>query len=276
MANQSFIYLCIVVVIALLELSTQRFRIIGISARDGWLDLLFFLQSMIVVGPIMAYGLAAVQTHLLPGYVGHFANLAVGWQFLAFIIFDDLVQYWFHRAVHKYRVLWPLHSPHHSAPYMGIRMVFRNGFFYNLIFPNVWLSGLLVYLGFGQVFLIYSLLKAVVTLLAHSELRWDEPLYRHAALRPLAWLLEHTISTPATHFAHHAANENDGIGKPNGNYGNLLFFWDVLFGTALITRYYPAQFGLPDAEAQSAWYVMLFYPLFRARSNSETKQKARS
>lgn len=262
---QSFIYLSIVIVIALCELGAQRFHLVGISVRDNWLDLVFFLQSWVVVGPLLAYGLAAVETHFLPEYAGRFASVAFGWQFLAFIIFDDLVQYWFHRAVHTYRWLWPLHSPHHSAPYMGIRMVFRNGFFYNLIFPNVWLSGLLVYLGFGKAFLWYSLLKALVTLLAHSELRWDAPLYRRPALRPLAWLLERTISTPATHFAHHAANANDGIGNYNGNYGNLLFFWDVLFGTALITRRYPEQYGLPNAERADSWRVMLFYPLFRAR-----------
>jgi sterol desaturase/sphingolipid hydroxylase (fatty acid hydroxylase superfamily) len=216
--------------------------------------------------------LAALQTHWLPDYAGRFADTPLVLQFLAFVIFDDLVQYWFHRAVHTSRWLWPLHRPHHSAPYMGVRMVFRNGFFYTVIFPNVWLSGLLVYLGFGRVFLFYSLLKAVVTMSAHSELRWDAVLYRHAALRPVAWVLERTISTPATHFAHHAAHEDDGVGRSNGNYGNLLFIWDILFGTALITRRYPVEFGLPDkTERDAPWYVMLFYPLFRLRPDAHKR-----
>lgn len=275
MDTHSSLYLGIIVGIALLELAFQRFKFDGISARDGWLDLTFFLQSMVVVGPIIAYGMAAIETHLLPEYAGRLVNTPVWLQFLAFVVFEDLVQYWFHRAVHTFPILWPLHMPHHSTPYMGVRMVFRNGFFYNLIFPNVWLAALLVYLGFGEVYLYYSVLKTIVTMSAHSELRWDAYLYRHAALRPIAWLLEHTISTPATHFAHHAAVEGDGVGNYNGNYGNLFFFWDILFGTALISRRYPERFGLPpDSPDQDAsWYVMVFYPLFR---RSDNNKKARS
>ena len=86
-------------------------------------------------------------------------------------------------------------------------------------------------------------------------------------LAPLAWIVERTISTPATHFAHHTPSSDDGIGHPRGNYGNFLFFWDVLFGAARITRRYPERFGLPpEADGRAdPWYVYIFYPLFRAR-----------
>ena len=30
--------------------------------------------------------------------------------------------------------------------------------------------------------------------------------------------------------------QDDGIGHYTGNYGNLLFIWDIIFGTARITR----------------------------------------
>ena len=49
-----------------------------------------------------------------------------------------------------------------------------------------------------------------------------------------------------------------------GNYGNLLFFWDVLFGTAKITRRFPEQFGvenLPDTSAGE----QLLWPLVRTK-----------
>ena len=71
---------------------------------------------------------------------------------------------------------------------------------------------------------------------AHSSWRWDEALYKIPALHPLMWVLERTISTPATHHAHHALTQDDGIGHYAGNFGNLLFLWDVIFGTARITR----------------------------------------
>jgi hypothetical protein len=42
-------------------------------------------------------------------------------------------------------------------------------------------------------------------------------------------VVERTISTPPTHFSHHALVQGDGIGHYSG-IGNLLFLWDVLYG----------------------------------------------
>jgi sterol desaturase/sphingolipid hydroxylase (fatty acid hydroxylase superfamily) len=252
------------------EIAAGRFRSPFSSRAETWLDVLSLAQAWFVVAPLVVLGSLLIQRQVIPQYAGAWA--AVPWwaQFLAFVIADDLVQYWCHRASHAVPFLWGLHKLHHTPPYMGVRIVWRNGFFYNLFLPNVWLSGLLVYLGFGKVYLAYHLLKAVVTMGAHSEVRWDAVLYRHRALAPVAWLVERTFSTPATHFAHHAATEADGIGHYNGNYGNMLFFWDVLFGTAHITRRYPERFGLDYAggEPKDPWYVLMFYPLFRRRTGS--------
>lgn len=54
------------------------------------------------------------------------------------------------------------------------------------------------------------------------------------------WMIEQTISTSATHWARHALTNTGSIGHYKGNFGNLLSFWDMLFGTAHITRKYPA------------------------------------
>ncbi len=72
--------------------------------------------------------------------------------------------------------------------------------------------------------------------------------------------MERTISTPATHSAHHGKHQSDGITNYKGNYGNLLFFWDVLFGTARITRKYPDEFGVENLEPVTA-AQQLFWPL---------------
>lgn len=129
--------------------------------------------------------------------------------------------------------------------------------------PGIWISAYLVFLGLGPVLPWYVLIKTLVIFGAHSELRWDKFLYRWPWLHPLAWIVERTISTPATHFAHHAITQDDGIGHYKGNYGNLLFFWDILFGTAKITRRYPARVGLKDDLDHGAerWWVQLLYPI---------------
>ena len=78
---------------------------------------------------------------------------------------------------------------------------------------------------------------------------------------------ERTISTPATHWAHHAMTNADGIGHYTGNFGNLLFVWDLIFGSAHITRKYPAKVGLRDDElfGKEKWPAEMFYPLAQSK-----------
>ena len=81
------------------------------------------------------------------------------------------------------------------------------------------------------------------------------------------WVVQRTISTPSTHWAHHAITNDDGIGYYKGNFGNLLFFWDVLFGSAHITQQFPAKVGLMDDVlfGKEKWYIELFYPIFQSK-----------
>ena len=48
---------------------------------------------------------------------------------------------------------------------------------------------------------------------------------------------------------------------------DTLFFWDVLFGSAHITRQYPASVGLKDDRlfGQERWYHPMFYPFLQSR-----------
>ena len=250
----------------LLELAFRRFPL-KVSREGNWLDLAAFVMASFLVGPLIVLGTAAIETHVIPDYAGALAGMAWYWQLLAFLVLDDMVQYWWHRMTHAVPFLWGLHKFHHTPQYMGVRIIWRNGFLYDLLLPNLWFSGVLVYLGFGPVYFWYYVTKLIVTMGAHSTLRWDAVLYRHKALHPLAWIVERTLSTPATHFAHHALREDDGIGHYNGNFGNLLFFWDVLFGTARITRQYPPAYGVevPAGGKPDPWYVLIFYPLIRSK-----------
>jgi len=178
-----------------------------------------------------------------------------------------MTQYWWHRLSHS-PLMWPLHRAHHSASYMSIRITYRNNFFYYLMMPGLWIGGALLYLGVGgMVYAVYMVVKLLVILGAHCAWRWDEPLYRIRALHPLVWVLERTLSTPATHWAHHAITNEDGIGHYKGNFGNLLFFWDVLFGSAHITRRYPAQVGLIDDRlfGEEKWQHQMFYPVLQSQ-----------
>jgi sterol desaturase/sphingolipid hydroxylase (fatty acid hydroxylase superfamily) len=248
----------------LAELLQRRFFPREATREDNRLDL-----AVTLLFPILSLAVLAASTALcawlLPDHRGAWAEWPWWQMLIALLLADDLTQYWWHRLSHT-SIMWPLHRAHHSAAYMSVRVVYRNNAFYYLLMPGLWLSGALVYLGFGWVFVAYTIIKLTVIIGAHSSVRWDQALYDRPALRPLAWLLERTISTPATHFAHHALTQDDGIGHYRGNYGNLLFLWDVLFGTAHITRRYPPAYGLPDdrTHGPEPWLTQFTYPLLRS------------
>lgn len=249
----------------LLEFALGKARGMNASRGDNILDMLCVALLAGFTQPFIFWLVQQAGLAWAPGNQGVWSGLP--WYAMAgmLLIADDMTQYWWHRASHS-PLLWPLHRAHHSAQYMSARIIYRNNFFYYLAMPGLWLSGILIYLGFAEVYLVYIVIKLAVITGAHSAVKWDAPLYRIKALKPLMWLVQRTVSTPSTHYAHHAMY-NDGIGFYTGNFGNLLFFWDVLFGTAHITQRYPAHIGLRDDQlfGKERWWVEMFYPLFRSK-----------
>ena len=265
---QNLLIVCLLLGFASMEYLSRRYRdTVHANGNDTRLELLMFLSLLAITQPLAILVTAKLGARLVPQYKDILADLPWWVMVGILVIGDDLTQYLWHRVSHS-PLLWPLHRAHHSAQYMSIRITFRNNFFYYLMMPGLWIGGALLYLGFGGlVYALYVVVKLAVILGAHCAWRWDEPLYRVRALRPVMWVLERTISTPATHWAHHAISNDDGIGNYKGNFGNLLFFWDVLFGTALITRKYPEQVGLIDDQlfGEERWYHQMFYPLLQSR-----------
>lgn len=254
----------------LAEVLSGRYAKLSI-ARDDWkIESVMLLLLLVLIQPGIFLGVNWLGLRYAPHLHNALAFMPAWGMFIALLFADDLTQYWWHRISHS-PALWPLHRAHHSAGYMSVRVVYRNNFFYYAMMPGLWISAVLIYLGFGNVYVVYVVLKLLVIIGAHSAVRWDEPLYKIRALHPLMWLVERTISTPATHFAHHAITNEDGIGHYKGNFGNFLFLWDVLFGTALITRQYPHTVGLQDdvSYGKEAWSAEVFFPVFKStRSHS--------
>lgn len=218
------------------------------------LTLLGLTQPAIIVVSGLLMG------HFAPELRGALADLNVLAAIGLFLVCDDLTQYLWHRASHSTPWLYNLHRAHHDARYMSVRLVYRNNLFYYAMMPGIWLSGALVYLGLGWVYAGYLVVKMAVIIGAHSDMAWDRPLYRIKWLSPVMWVVERTISTPATHHAHHGRHASDPAVNYKGNYGNLLFFWDVLFGTAKITRSYPESYGVENL-APSGFGQQLAWPL---------------
>ncbi|MEJ6596186.1 sterol desaturase family protein [Parasphingorhabdus sp.] len=221
----------------------------------GSFVLLVITQPGIIIAAQYILGAAA------PQWAGALAGIPLIAVIGLFLIFDDMMQYFWHRLSHSVPFLYNLHRSHHNAKYMSMRLVYRNNIFYYLTMPSIWFSGALIYLGLGWVYVFYIILKMAVIVGAHSDVAWDEPLYKIKWMSPVMWLVERTISTPATHHAHHGRHKSDGVTHYKGNFGNLLFFWDVLFGTAKITRRYPETYGVENL-APATLGQQLAWPIF--------------
>ena len=248
---------------ALLEaISVGFFRKAGATRQDAIVEIVGTFVLIAVTQPlVIAAGFALAQ-----GMAPHARDALIAWpvlgQLALLLLCEDMMQYWWHRASHTVPWLYKLHRPHHNAEYMSVRVVYRNNIFYYALMPSLWIAGALIYLGLGWLYAGYTVVKMAVIIGAHSDIRWDRPLYRNRITAPLMWIVERTISTPATHFAHHGRHAQDGITNYKGNFGNLLFLWDMIFGTAKITRRYPELYGVENLPPTSA-AEQLLWPLVR-------------
>lgn len=229
--------------------------------NDGIVETISTVLLLTVTQPSIILFVNWLGLRWFPQYQGALSGIGFWLALTLFLVFEDMMQYWWHRASHSFAWLYNLHRAHHNARYMSVRLVYRNNIIYYAMMPSIWLSGVLIYLGLGWFYAGYLIVKMLVIIGAHSDVAWDAPLYRIKWLSPVMWVVERTISTPATHHAHHGRHLSDPATHYKGNYGNLLFFWDVLFGTAKITRRYPQSYGvenLPDATLGQ----QLLWPIF--------------
>ncbi|GAL83588.1 sterol desaturase [Sporocytophaga myxococcoides] len=226
-------------------------------------DLICYAAPKILLTPVFAFFSLKALPVLFPGMMGIFSWVPFWFGFAIIAVADDLTQYWYHRLHHEIPWLWRFHRTHHSASYMGMAMASRQNVIYTVFFSQTYVTATLVFLGLGFPALFVKVLKSFITISAHSSIPWDKPFYKYRILNPIAWVLERLISTPATHHAHHA-DANDGVGHYKGNFGNMFFIWDMIFGTGLITRQYPAGYGVKHYFKEE-WYVQFLWPFFKSK-----------
>lgn len=234
------------------------------TKNEKVLDIVCFIVPKLVVRPFIAYIGLLLFPILLPNAKGMFAWVPFGWAFLIIAVADDLTQYWYHRIHHQLPWLWRFHRTHHSAPYMGMAMASRQNIIFTIFFSQIYLTTTLVYLGLGYAALFVGGIKALITTGAHSSIKWDKPFYTNKYLKPVGWVMERLISTPATHHAHHADTADDGVGNYKGNFGNMFFIWDLIFKTGIITRQYPKSYGIKHYK-QEEWYAQFMWPIFKSK-----------
>jgi sterol desaturase/sphingolipid hydroxylase (fatty acid hydroxylase superfamily) len=134
-----------------------------------------------------------------------------------FIVFisQDFCFYWLHRSEHYNRVLWAVHSNHHSSEKYNFTVALRSSVlqpFYRFIFYIP-----IAFIGFDglSIMFIYAV-NQFYQFFLHTELIGKFP----------KWY-ENIFVTPSHHRVHHASN----IKYLDKNMGQVLIIWDKLFGT---------------------------------------------
>lgn len=256
----------VAVALLLAELGLGHFRRQRMPGNDKLLNLVSFLQDSTITRPLVALVTAAGMSLLCPEGRGRLAELPLWPTFILFVLGQDLVHYWFHRMAHEWQWLWNIHRTHHSARSMSVVMTPRLNVLWELLLPVNYTAGVAIYLGLGQVYLMWWALRAVLNFVTHSSLRWDLPLYEIRWLQPAIWLTERLFTTVDAHHGHHSTE------YPACNFAPVVILWDFIFGTARLHHARPAEIGIAD-EPDYAWYRQLWWPLMPLRESNGTNNE---
>jgi sterol desaturase/sphingolipid hydroxylase (fatty acid hydroxylase superfamily) len=190
------------------------------SSEHAWFNIRYTVVMLGILAGLrpLLLGVPLMFTRALGvGWIT-FAPGALGWwcAFLAVLVMTDLLEYLFHRAQHRFSVLWRMHELHHSAEHYDVTLSYRHFWFEPL------LKMTLLYPLIGVVFNVpaaVGMAVGIVFLVNHHVA------HMNVRLSPRRFLL--LISHPQYHRLHHSRNECDY----NKNFCDLLPLWDILFGT---------------------------------------------
>ncbi len=142
---------------------------------------------------------------------------------IIYLVLFDFVDYWYHRAQHRFSRFWALHAVHHSQRQMTMWSDNRNHLLDDLIRSSVLVfASYLLGVPPGQ-FILVVVITQVLESLSHANVRmsfgrWGERL----------------LVSPKFHRKHHAMAFDASHAGPAGGYNFAVLFpiWDVLFRTA--------------------------------------------
>jgi len=193
---------------------------------------------------LIAYALiqSAVLSVVIDGLVGAL-DAATGasrhrligdWPFVAqvalLVITHDFYIYWFHRAQHRFPLLWRLHEAHHSAREVDWIAGSRSHALEIIINQTIEVAPMVLLGASTDVMLCKGAISIV----------WG--MWIHANIDVHTGWLQHIINGPEVHRWHHAID----YAPPGRNFATKLALWDYLFGTVERRPGKPSGYGLAD------------------------------
>jgi len=182
----------------------------------------------------------------VPPTLERLAPVLLGQPVLTFIVYAvilDAADYWRHRLSHRLRWWWALHSLHHAQRQMTFWSDDRNHVLDDLI-SALWFGAIALLIGVPPMqFPLLVLVLRFIESLSHANARvW------------FGVVGERLLVSPRFHRAHHGVLAH---GRRSCNYGAVLPWWDILFGTANFSREHVPT-GDPsgdEAAATGSWFA---------------------
>jgi sterol desaturase/sphingolipid hydroxylase (fatty acid hydroxylase superfamily) len=229
-------------------LPLERWRPVERWANNDavWSDVAYTVLSRVGVLPLVTYVMFYRAQVLVSGWMadrglvpptleGLFPFL-LGQQVVTFVLYAiilDFAEYWRHRLSHQFRWWWALHSLHHAQRQMTFWSDDRNHLGDDLI-SFVWFGFIALLIGVPPLqFPLLVLVLRFLESLSHANVRLS-----------FGWLGDRLLISPRFHRGHHGIR---AAGDRSCNYGAVLPWWDMLFGTADFAREY-VQTGDPSGE----------------------------
>lgn len=212
------------------------------------LVLFFTLMPLLdgLIGQLRVWGLPTFHLdHLWPG-VSDLPLVSL----LTYLVVMDFFDYWLHRGQHSFEWWWRLHALHHSQRQMTMWSDNRNHLLDDLI-RDLLLVTVAQFIGVAP-----GQFVAIVAITQLSES------FQHANLR--LWFGrwgERLWVSPRFHRRHHSigiGHETPGMKLGGCNFGVLLPWWDMLFGSANFEQRYDPT-GIRDQVEQGRDYGRGFW-----------------
>ncbi len=231
----------------------------GSSSIDFFSAILVLTNASLYLGVLLSFGLfyglsKVVRTYCDFEILDYDKNPYLS--YFIYLLVLDFFNYWAHRFMHEYPLLWSIHRFHHSATKMTMLTALRDHPLERAVLQFFKAIPAAI-LGVPIVdYVVFALIMEIIGYLKHSNINTNFGFVGH-----------YLIQSPLAHRIHHSNNpEEHGL-----NYASLFQFWDVLFGTARNSSNGKIiDIGLGDGEGSKSiyqelisvtvsFYKMLFY-----------------
>lgn len=180
--------------------------------KDTFANISIFGFASILEGTI--YGMLGIIALLPFYYLTPFEIPMNIYTWIIAFILADLTYYWLHRTEHEHRILWAVHSVHHSSQDYNLTVANRLSILETIV---EWIFLIpMVLIGF-------NLFQTIICLILVAQ-------YQHwihnEKIKKLG-IFDEIFNSPSNHRVHHGSNKKY-IDK---NYGGVFMIWDKMFGT---------------------------------------------